>query len=629
MQAAWLPQRRQPISLIQLQGKRSSYWPTTVDQSVVIHLSWVGRDSPDVSTAMNEEIMRVRSFFRRVCAAALFALAGMALAGQVPKSKGSKRIFVVAVHDSSLFTLCPSAKMQAIQSPDGRIHPMIPGMCILSLPPPQLLLEPGMLDAERPDWPRFSQSMPNISPSGWIDSDLETKIEREFAKHKEYVLADSAENADFVFLLEGLYLSFQTVSINQARSGSGSASMVSYGKNGIGQNIVQEAMAIVVPAGVYRADPGDVSVLLKSRLWEGSVFMNMVAGKRASAPVETLVDGFVRNKRSIPDLGPVCAAWSMREPSTFPIDTPRQRATLKPAGSGLVMPPDGAPASSSDAFKVTVTLVTVPVIASDADGRYVADLTAGDFHLYEDGAEQRIDRVIPEEEPFHVALMMDVSGSTTIKHGDIQSAALAFLEALRPGDEVLVASFANTIQVASEFTNDRAQLRSAILQTPASGSTRLYDALELVVTRRLNRIQGRKAIVLLTDGVDTASRLSDMALSSARIQESDVLVYILQYDTRKDMKIFSQVSVPSYVRASEYLRDLSVISGGRRFDASSVPALREAFSEIADELRHQYTLCYYPERQKADSSLRRIQVKIDRPGVTARARIGYRSAAKR
>jgi Ca-activated chloride channel family protein len=232
-------------------------------------------------------------------------------------------------------------------------------------------------------------------------------------------------------------------------------------------------------------------------------------------------------------------------------------------------------------------------------------------------------------EPFHVVLLLDVSGSTTLKHGDIQSAALAFLESMRPKDQVMVSSFSAAIHVDSEFTSDRDQLGLAILLTKVGTSTRLYDALELVVTQRLNEIQGRKAIVLLTDGMDTASRLSDLNISLARIEESDVLVYVLQYDTRKDLPNLSQSVAPSYARASEYLRDLSVNSGGRRFDASSVLALRDAFAQIAEELRHQYALCYYPAFQATDSSFRRIQVTVDRPGVRIRARVGYRPAVRR
>jgi VWFA-related protein len=543
----------------------------------------------------------------------------MSLSGQTSKSESGRRIFVVAVHDSSLFTLCPSAKSPAIRAPDGRLHFAIPELVGVTLPPPQLLLEPGMLDLERPDWPRFAPGMPEISSSGWIDFDLESRIKKEFAKHKEYVLADSAGDADLVFLLEGLYLSMQTVQRGVIRG-----SVVSYGRTGIGDRYVQAAMAIGVPANVYRANPGNVESLLQARSWEGSTFMQLKSGEIQSAPVETLVQQFVKKKKNPDGFPPLCAAWSMSGSSNSRAEVGNKRVLLKPAEAGLVLPPGEPTAATAGSIKVNVTLVTVPVIASDADGKYVSDLTARDFHLFENGSEQLIDRVVPEVEPFHVVLLLDVSGSTTIKHGDIQSAALAFLESMRPEDQVMVSSFSATIHVNSEFTSDRGQLSRAILQTAVGSSTRLYDSLELLVTQRLNKIQGRKAIVLLTDGVDTASRLSDLKMSLARMEESDVLVYVLQYDTRKDLPSFAQTVVPSYVRASEYLRDLSVNSGGRRFDASSVPALKDAFAQIAEELRHQYALCYYPEIQATASSFRRIEVTVNRPGVRVRARVGYR-----
>jgi Ca-activated chloride channel family protein len=556
-------------------------------------------------------------------AVGLIWLAVVSLSGQTSKSQGGQRIFVVAVHDSSLFTLCPSTKFPVFQLPDGRVHLQNPVLGPVTLPPARLVLGPGMLDMERPDWPGFAPGMPEISPSGWIDLNLESKIKNEFEKHKEYVLADSVGDADLVFLIEGLYLSLLTV-----KRGANTANLVSYGKTNTGDRYVLSAMAIVMPADAYRANPGDVDALLQARLWDGSTFMSRYAGGFRSAPVETLVQQFVKKKKNPDSLPPVCAAWSMSGLSYSRAETGKKSVSIKPAEAGLVLPPGEPTRAAAGTIKVNVTLVTVPVIASDADGRYVSDLTARDFHLFENGSEQPIDRVVPEVEPFHVALLLDVSGSTTLKHGDIQSAALAFLESMRSEDQVMVSSFSAAIHVDSEFTSDRDRLNRAILLTNVGTSTRLYDALELVVTQRLNEIQGRKAIVLLTDGMDTASRLSDLNMSLARMEESDVLVYVLQYDTRKDLPILSQSVAPSYARASEYLRDLSVNSGGRRFDASSVPALRDAFAQISEELRHQYALCYYPALQATDSSFRRIQVTVDRPGVRVRARVGYRPTVR-
>jgi VWFA-related protein len=282
-------------------------------------------------------------------------------------------------------------------------------------------------------------------------------------------------------------------------------------------------------------------------------------------------------------------------------------------------------------IRVNTTLVAVPAVVSDEDGRLVTDLKATDFHLYENGTEERIDRVIPEAGLFNVALMLDTSGSTVFKHADIRMAALAFAEQLRPDDRLMVLSFGNMILVNSELTNDRHQILRAILDTKGMGGTRLYDAVDLLVTERLDRIPGRKAIVLFTDGVDTASRLATEASTVARIEESEAIVYVIQYETMRDRPAGVPLGAmlgAAYVRGTEYLRNLAGHSGGQVFNAASVSNLQEAFARIAEELRHQYTICYYPSNTANDGSFRRIRVAVDKPNVRVRARTGYRPDAK-
>jgi len=289
-------------------------------------------------------------------------------------------------------------------------------------------------------------------------------------------------------------------------------------------------------------------------------------------------------------------------------------------------------------IKVDVALVTVPVIVTDAKGNHVPGLKETDFHIYENDLAQKIDRLIPATEPFHIALVLDRSGSTKFKYEDIQSAALAFVGALRPQDRFLIVSFDTKVTYHSEFTNDRSQLRAAILQTYSSGSrTRLYDAIKTVMTERLDPLPGRKAMVLFTDGVDNDSEQMDAGRTLALIEKSDVLGYAIQYDTRND-GMPDRFPLPAsqrpvsfdtlYKRAGKYLRDLSSRSGGRLFQAETLESLQEAFSQIAEELPRQYTLCYYPAQPARTGSFRRIRVTVDKPGVRVRARSGYRANAQ-
>jgi Ca-activated chloride channel homolog len=554
----------------------------------------------------------------------LIGLTAICMCGQTSKPGSGRKICVVAVHDSSLFTLCPITQFQAFVAPDGTQRVLLPDHLMVTLPPSQVPLPGGRLDLARPDWPELALSHPGISPSGWMDPDLDKKIGKEFEKHKEYQLVDAPEKADLIFLVEAHCRTLQA-----QKMGAATVNVISFGDTGIGDRYIQAAMAIAVPAEAYRANPGNVEALLRTKLWEGSTFWYRSAGAPRSAPVETLVQQFIKKRKPSSDFPPVCAAWSLSRPATPDAEPDKKEAALRTYQPGLTLPTGAAAATASNAIKVDVTLVTVPVIASDMVGKFVSGLKAQDFHLYENGREQQIDRVVPDLEPFNVALMLDVSGSTIFKHTEIQSAALAFLEAMRPEDQVMVVAFSGFIQVESELTGNRDRLRQAILQTKVSGSTRLYDSLEMVVTQRLDRVPGRKAIVLLTDGVDTASRLTTLALSLERIEESNVLVYVLQYDTQSGLTRLAPNLGDSPARASEYLRGLSTNSGGRRFDADSIPALREAFLQIADELRHQYAICYYPAAQTPENAFRRIQVTVDRPDIKVRTRLGYRPALKR
>jgi VWFA-related protein len=320
-------------------------------------------------------------------------------------------------------------------------------------------------------------------------------------------------------------------------------------------------------------------------------------------------------------------------------------------------------------IKIDTALVTIPVSVLDHDGKYIPNLTKRDFHLFEDNVEQDIEDFNSIEAPFHVVLLLDTSGSTSFKLGDIQKAALAFIDQLHPDDRVMVVSFDSDIYIDAEFTNDRDQLRRAIRQTRTGGWTRLYDAVDLVITERLGKVRGRKAVVLFTDGVDTASSLASAASTVGRVEESGVLVYPIQYDTEGSLAgpwgptrgggrmppIFRPSPFPrfprggrrrwrsgpftafqsprgarhdDYLRAAQYLRDLADRSGARLYRADTTGNLKKAYSQIAEELRHQYSLSYYPSNTARDGSYRRIRVRVERPNLVVRAREGYRVASQ-
>jgi len=240
--------------------------------------------------------------------------------------------------------------------------------------------------------------------------------------------------------------------------------------------------------------------------------------------------------------------------------------------------------------------------------------------------------------------MLDTSESMRLKAEEMQTSALAFAAAAPAADRIMTISFNNRIEVQSDIR----QLRTAMPpMQPVLGmrlydaGTRLYDAIDLVLEDRLNRIRGRKAIVLFTDGVDTRSRIVTAADTLAAIEESNVLVYAIQYDTSRENanqnrpigQISSWVVLPEdvqnnsarYARADKYLFSLCNGSGGELYVAPKGGNLAEVFSQIADQLSHQYTLTYYPTNPKQDGSFHRLRVEVSRPGAKVRSRIGYRA----
>ena len=318
-------------------------------------------------------------------------------------------------------------------------------------------------------------------------------------------------------------------------------------------------------------------------------------------------------------------------------------------------------ANAEEVLKIDTTLVTIPVTVLDRSGKFIPGLTKCNFHIYEDGAMQEVTEFSAVETPFHVVLLLDTSNSTRFKMEEIQMAAIAFVNQLRPQDKVMVVSFDSKIITHTDFTSDRFSLREAIARTKTGGGTKLYDAVDFVLTEKLSNIQGRKAIVLFTDGVDTSSRKTARA-NLELVEESEVLVYPIQYDTSDGMQNgpygrpgnspfpdiwgnpnryprgrrfplnhwVPQIQIgrgqaDEYKDAGAYLEDLAIRSGGRHQNADSIANVNRAFSMIAEELRHQYSLGYYPTNTAQDGTFRRVKVKASEVGWVLRAKEGYRA----
>src|ERR1700754_3874291 len=209
---------------------------------------------------------------------------------------------------------------------------------------------------------------------------------------------------------------------------------------------------------------------------------------------------------------------------------PNQRKTEQPTTKTEQTP---AEPQDVETLKIDTNLVMVPVVASDRNGIYISDLRQDEFSISENGVKQEVAFFGTLAAPFHVVLMLDTSASTQEKLRVIQNAAFAFVEQLKPADRVKVISFDDQVRDLNEFTSNRETLRSAINSTRSGEGTRVYDAVQLALDT-IRKIQGRKAIVIFTDGVDWHSLESSFQSTVRGLDEEGVIVYPIRYDTRDE-----------------------------------------------------------------------------------------------
>ncbi|MER3632847.1 MAG: hypothetical protein C4325_12455, partial [Blastocatellia bacterium] len=220
-----------------------------------------------------------------------------------------------------------------------------------------------------------------------------------------------------------------------------------------------------------------------------------------------------------------------------------EKANKRPQLPKPTPTPEAGNVASSDAgpvdgpeIVVETRLVTVPVRAMDKNGRFISGLQKSDFKVLEDGTEQEITLFSNESQPFTVALVLDMSYSAKFKAAEIQQAALQFIDQLRPSDRVAVIAFDDDVQVLSGVTLDRDAIRRAIRSTKIDTGTSLYEAVDTAVNQILRPVEGRKALVLFTDGVDTTSKRKTELDNLRDVAETDTLIYPIRYDTFEDVQ---------------------------------------------------------------------------------------------
>ncbi|HEY8412554.1 MAG TPA: VWA domain-containing protein [Pyrinomonadaceae bacterium] len=290
--------------------------------------------------------------------------------------------------------------------------------------------------------------------------------------------------------------------------------------------------------------------------------------------------------------------------------------------------------SPDDVIRVKTTLVNSPVLVIGRDGKFVPALRREDFEIFEDGVKQEIAYFAPVDNPFTVALLIDTSRSALFDLQDIRDAAIAFVDQMRPNDRALVIAFSNDVTVIAEPTSDHEALRKAITGIRPGGNTRVYDAINFALTQQLSRIEGRTALVVFTDGVDNDSRTATLASALQQAARTETLIYPVQFSTYDYIKARSPsskfqpppgtgFSEEDYQRADVFLHQLANVSGTGVYPAFDISDLERAIAGIVDELHNEYSIGYYPHTQGKPGEERTLEVRVNQPQLTVRARSGY------
>jgi Ca-activated chloride channel family protein len=297
---------------------------------------------------------------------------------------------------------------------------------------------------------------------------------------------------------------------------------------------------------------------------------------------------------------------------------------LAPGGLAAQAPQAGAPGLS---FGTRSDLVVISATALDGDGHPVRNLRKEDFRVFDEGRPQMVLHfATARDAPARVLLLVDASGSMNaeLKTTSSRMAAVQLMAALAPADQVALAGFDSRYFGVVQFTTDRNAIQKGFVELKPWGTTALHDALDKAASDLASHGEGRRAIVVITDGIDTASEKTPEQVI-ARSRALDVPIYAVSVlspidDPRSPM--FAGRERPGAATTGSAILDrYARLSGGRAFGVSDFKGLRQAAESISDELKHQYRLGYDPP--VGPPRFRRIEVRTTRKGIQVRTRSGY------
>lgn len=309
-------------------------------------------------------------------------------------------------------------------------------------------------------------------------------------------------------------------------------------------------------------------------------------------------------------------------------DEPEQGDRRRPTKPALASRAPQENQDSQKGFKigVSVDLVVMHTSVFDKNGQFVSGLKKESFKVYEDGIEQKMVSFSQEDVPVSMGILLDLSGSMRNKFEQTNKAALAFIRASNPQDQVFLVGFNDEVELLQDYTSDIDEITDSLDNTIVSGGTALYDAIYVGVEKAQKGVMPKRAVVVITDGEDRDSyyKLDELI---AKVQESDVQVFCIGFLTPgPDKGLFGRFTKSATDKAKEAVQRISDETGGKAFFPQSISEMGTIVAEIANELRNQYSMGYVSSNTRRDGSFRRVKIELDAPkpvNFHVRYRRGY------
>ena len=330
-----------------------------------------------------------------------------------------------------------------------------------------------------------------------------------------------------------------------------------------------------------------------------------------------------------------------------PTPTPSKLEALgNPPPVPLLNPEKELAVSPGERISVNISEVMLPVTVRDSQGHLVTNLTRKDFRVFEDGHEQPLSDLAVRKIPVDVILMVDASSSVAANIDDFRRAAEKFAEQLEPGDRISLIKFDDQVQLLQDWTSSRFQLQRALNRIKPGIFTRFNDALLLAARDQFAATQSRRAIIVLSDGIDSGRGTTSSESALRTLLAGQVIVYVVSNskisrakklaeldslsDGSESVRKFNELRIDDLrqgLRAldesEQRLAQISEATGGRLYTPLSFDTLGDTYREVADELRTQYAIYYVPLNKTRDGSFRRVRVETKDGVYHTATRIGY------